>query len=221
MNPFARRSLPAHNKFTLITLLCCLALPASADFAVNDVNLNRCVNKLAAKNGWATAQDVTEIKCHNKKVASVDGLEQFTQLQKLSLYKNRITTIDVSHFPKLKQLNIAGNLLSALDVSQKPDLESLFAFHNPMQALTITNCPSLKTVKANNARLVSFTTTLVPNLEKLYLFDNQLEIIEIDPNGTLRYLDVRHNPMPDEFYDYLDSLSGLTSLHDGNAEDWE
>jgi hypothetical protein len=49
----------------------------------------------------------------------------------------------------------------------------------------------------------------------------QLEIIDIEESAKLRYLDVRHNPMPDEFYDYLDGLVGLTSLHDGNAEDWE
>jgi hypothetical protein len=31
---------------------------------------------------------------------------------------------------------------------------------------------------------------------------------------------VRHNPMPDELYEDMDALPGVTILHDGNADDW-
>ncbi len=110
--------------------------------------------------------------------------------------------------------------MSSLAILEQPQLEVLYVFHNQLESLRVAGSPNLRQIKANNNRLTQTELRGLAQLEKLYLFDNQLEIVDIAEAGALRYLDVRHNPMPDDFYDYLDSLPGLTSLHDGNADDW-
>ena len=85
----------------------------------------------------------------------------------------------------------------------------------------LANLPALEQVKANDNKLELLLITSTPQLIKLYLFNNQLEHLEITTLTKLSYLDVRQNPMPDEFYDFLDEQSDLTARHDGNADDWE
>ncbi|MFK8047856.1 MAG: hypothetical protein AB8B81_05420 [Halioglobus sp.] len=205
-------------------ILCVLGLfasLASADISVADPALQKCVNDIAKKHDWTQPDQFEQISCHNKKIENIDGLEKFTSLTKLSLYKNTITALDLPRFDRLSHLNIAGNALTQLVVKDCDSLKVLYAFHNKLQRITIQGCSKLTQVKANNNALRSADLTELPALKKLHLFDNELEELHIESLNLLRYLDVRQNPMPDEFYDYLDSVNDLTSLHDGNADDWE
>lgn len=209
------------EKSILVGALLFASCVLAQDFALQDERLNACVSKLAKKKNWQSADAVTEIVCHNKKINSAAGIEQFRNLTKLSLYKNRLTSVDFSPFGSLEHINLAGNQLASLTLTDHPNLKLLYVFHNPITELSVTNALELTTLKANNGQLTSVTLNNTPALTKLYLFDNQLEIIDIEPLTLLRYLDVRHNPMPDDFYDFLDARPDLTSLHDGNAEDWQ
>ncbi|MGK0337032.1 MAG: hypothetical protein ACJAWF_001650 [Candidatus Azotimanducaceae bacterium] len=40
--------------------------PARAEFEFKDSALAKCINQLAAKKGWQSAAEVTEVACHNK-----------------------------------------------------------------------------------------------------------------------------------------------------------
>lgn len=209
------------SRASLALILVLLAQTTIAEtFELTDPALHKCINAIAKKKGWQTQAEVNEIKCHNKGIGSLEGLEQFPNLETLSLYKNKIVAVNLETFTRLKHLNLAGNQLSSLAILEQPRLEVLYIFHNQLESLSVVGSPDLRQIKANNNRLIQTELRGLPQLEKLYLFDNQLEIIDIAEAGALRYLDVRQNPMPDDFYDYLDSLPGLTSLHDGNADDW-
>lgn len=209
---FARLSLCALSLFSTM---------ATADISVADPALQKCLNDIAKKNDWSQPKHFEQISCHNKKIESADGLEQFTALTKLSLYKNRITALELPKLQRLNHLNIAGNALTELTIQDCDSLKVLYAFHNKLQRINIQGCSELTQLKANNNVLKIAVLTDLPALKKLHLFDNELETLNIKSLNHLRYLDVRQNPMPDEFYDYLDSVSDLTSLHDGNADDWD
>ncbi|TQV82796.1 leucine-rich repeat domain-containing protein [Aliikangiella coralliicola] len=188
---------------------------------VADTKFRQCIEKLMAKHQWQTAAQVESIKCHNQEITSAEGIQQFENIKSLSLYKNTIKTIDIKNLKNLETLNLAGNRLNRLILSQLPKLQKVYIFKNQLTKLNFNNLPQLTQLKANDNQLDSVNLASTPLLTKLYLFNNQLEYLEIKNLPELRYLDVRQNPMPDEFYDFLDDQSDLTARHDGNMEDWD
>jgi protein phosphatase 1 regulatory subunit 7 len=212
---------------TVIRKLCCvtlLTIPVigHADFSViTDPALKKCVTKLAQKKHWDTIAEVTSIKCHNANITSIEGLQQFTSLTSLSLYKNQLRGITIPWLPQLKHLNLSGNQLSNLHLKNLPSLTNFFVFKNKLQTLKLEGTPKLVKLKANNNQLTNLTLEGSSALKKLYIFDNELEEIDMKSIPSLSYFDARHNPMSDEFYDYLDTLNSVTVLHDGNTEDWQ
>lgn len=194
----------------------------AATNALQDEELKVCVQELAEKNQWSTPAEVTEIKCHSKGIITMAGLEQFTNLQSLSLYNNKLQQVDIdlTTLQQLKSLNLARNNLSQLTLANVSTLNELYLFDNHLKTLTLSNLPELKILKANNNTIDNFTYIDLPHLEKVYIFNNKLETINIYDLPTLQYMDCRQNPMPDSLYDEMDKKNDVTFLHDGNAEDW-
>ncbi len=186
-----------------------------------DIKLRQCVQKLMVKKQWLSAAQVESIKCHNMEVASAEGLEHFINIRQLSLYQNQLKSIDISRLEKIEMINLAGNRLQHLRLANLTKLTKLFVFKNQLTELSLTELPELTQVKANDNLLKLLTFQSTPKLTKIYLFNNQLESVELKELTQLHYLDVRQNPMPDEFYDFLDEQTHLTARHDGNADDWE
>ena len=60
---------------------------------------------------------------YNFGISNMKGIEYFTQLTYLRLYRNYLTSIDVSHNTKLVYLNLGYNKLTSIDVSHNTDLE--------------------------------------------------------------------------------------------------
>ncbi len=191
------------------------------DWPVTDPAFSTCIEKLAAKKQWTSAAQIKEIQCHNKKIRTIEGIEHFTHLEKLSLYKNRLKSVQLPDLPHLSQLNLAGNQIETLTLHNLERLNELYLFKNRLKNVTIHNLPALQKIKANNNQITEFKITQVTQLTKLYLFDNELASLDMEKLPNLTYLDARQNPMPDEFYDQLDDIASLTALHDGNADDWQ
>lgn len=188
---------------------------------VSDDNFNRCIQKIAKKHAWTTADDVTSITCHSKKIKSIAGIERFVNLEKLSLHKNNIREALIPSLPKLTHLNLARNALSTMTIAELPKIKEIYLFNNRLKTLEVSRLGALKKLKANANQLISFTYRDLPALEKIYLFDNQMEDIDIYQLPSLSYMDVRQNPMPDSLYEEMDKVTGSTILHDGNADDWK
>ena len=194
---------------------------AEDNFRVHDNNFQLCLEKLAKKHSWNTPIEFTEIVCHNKKISSLNGVEQFEEITKLSLHKNNISEITLNSLSKLKQLNLGRNRLTKASFSNLPQLESLFLFDNNITELSLQQLPSLRKLKANSNKIEHFSYKRLASLEKIYLFNNQMEDIDIYNLPNLKYMDVRQNPMPDKLYEDMDALKNVTILHDGNADDWD
>jgi Leucine-rich repeat (LRR) protein len=189
---------------------------------VEDQALQACLDSLALKHSWSTAKEFQNITCNSRGVRSLRGLEQFTDITTLSVYNNRLSTIDVdlSVFKKLKTLNVARNRLAETKLQSLFELEAFYVFGNQLKSITLHELPKLKIVKAHNNFLLHFVYSSTPLLGKIYIFNNQLKNIDIDHLPSLRYMDCRQNPMPDELYDKMDAVDNVNFLHDGNADDW-
>jgi len=191
------------------------------EFSVSDANFKQCLTTLAQKNNWASVDTVTKIECHSQNIAVLDGLEQFTQLQSLSIYNNQLTQASVKNLSHLRHLNLAKNSLKSVELAGLPALEELYVFNNKLTGLSLTNLPALKLLKANENQLLTFTYNELPALEKIYLFNNKIVTVDIYHLPSMRYMDCRQNPMPTKLYDEMNALKGVTFLHDGNAKDWQ
>ncbi|GAA6135612.1 hypothetical protein NBRC116188_24020 [Oceaniserpentilla sp. 4NH20-0058] len=215
--------MPACRLTGLFFLLLLLSMKAnSLELAVKDRFLQGCLETLAKDHGWVQLKDVTAIKCHSLDIQSLAGLEQFTGLESLSLYNNRIVKLDVD-FATLKHLthlNLARNHLKTVNISGLLKLKKLYLFDNQLTNVTLSQLPELTEMKANNNKIQRFIYQGTPKLEKIYIFNNQLETVDIHHLPSLHYMDCRQNPMPDTLYDEMDKQENVSYLHDGNAEDW-
>lgn len=191
------------------------------DFSVSDTNFKQCLIALAQKNNWSSLDMVTKIECHSQSITVVDGLNQFPQLQSLSLYNNQITQVSIQNLPGLRHINLAKNSLKTIELTGLPALEELYVFNNKLTDLALNHLPKLKLLKANENQLLAFTYSELPELEKIYLFNNKIVTLDIYHLPQMHYMDCRQNPMPTKLYDEMNALKGVTFLHDGNAKDWQ
>ncbi|QEY11518.1 hypothetical protein D0B88_04085 [Cellvibrio sp. KY-YJ-3] len=224
--PCLRRAAMSKKRMTRKLLLALLFTFSSAcshglDLPLTDANFKNCVAALAAKKNWQNLADITAIECHSKKITSLAGIEHFTQLQKLSLYNNQLTDATLEKLPLLRHINLAKNKITQVTLGELPALEELYIFGNKMTALDLNALPTLKLLKINDNKLLQFTYRDLPALEKIYMFNNAVEHVDIYHLPALKYMDARQNPMPDPLYEEMDKLTGVTFLHDGNAEDWQ
>ncbi len=212
----------ARRVFFISSIFSALVCTPSLALELNlkDENLRKCVQQAVEKNRWQSTQDVTALECHNQNIASLEGIEQFNNLEKLSLYNNNLTSVPAFTLPKLVFLNVAKNKLPLLSLKDYPALESFLAFGNQLSKLELANLPALKSFKANNNQITDFIYKDLPALEKIYMFDNKMITIDIYRLPKMNYMDVRQNPMPDKLYEDMDKLKGVTFLHNGNTRDW-
>lgn len=223
MSTTSRQSLRRLGKFCwkLITL-CLLPLNLRAENAlVQDPEFSRCINEIMASHHWQTAAQVTDLQCPNRGINSLEGLEQFTQLQQLNLFNNHLQAFAAKPLNNLRSLNIANNQLQNLSLRDFPELQTLLVFNNQLQALETRNLPALTSLKGNNNQLLAWQYQNLPKLEKILLFNNKMPSIDIYHLPALKMMDVRQNPMPDPLYDAMNKMVGITFMHDGNAPDWK
>jgi len=207
--------------FTLLPLVWQSAGLRAEDWPIDDPALKTCITEAAHKKNWRQMEEVSDLRCHSMGIKNVNGLENFSGLTSLSLHNNDIDTLDPSHWPRLQVLNVAKNKLQRLEVKNLTQLEQLYVFSNSLNTLLLENLPQLEQFKANSNGMLTFQSQQLPLLSKVYLFDNELEAMDIYQLPSLKYMDVRQNPMPDELYEEMDRLKGVTVLHDGNEEDWQ
>ena len=99
----------------------------------------------------------------------------FKNLKNLNLAKNKIKDINPlgkARFEILEQLGLNDNEISDIDIIEKvnfPELKGLYLHNNK-----ISNIQSLQNIKSSSL-FGLFGNSILNNLEKLYLYDNQID----------------------------------------------
>ena len=131
----------------------------------------------ANKNGKispAEAQAVTGFSVAGKEIASLEGIEAFTNLESLDANDNKLTTFDISKLTHLKKLNLTNNLLSG-----ELNLKELKYLANDKVKIVAGNTSIEKIFVADEAK-----ATALNNFEHTtkYTFSGELErILDLDP----------------------------------------
>jgi len=205
----------------LCTCLKVLAKETLADLKLVDKALTACITAQAKQYDWQVVDDIHTLKCHGMKITSIGGLQKLTQLTSLSLYNNKLKSIDLRDFSQLEHINIANNKLHSIYLTNLAHLQTLYLFKNKLTTIDFTGLSQLSKIRITNNQLSSLDISPLTSLEKAYFFDNKLEELIVAGIPSLKFIELRQNPMPDEVYDRYDALEGITVIHDGNADDWK
>ena len=134
------------------------------------------------------AARVVSLDCSYSNINNPEGLEYFTQLEKLNLTGNKLT--DGSFFNKLQTLQtlkIAGNQLTQLN---------------------LLGLKAIDVLDASDNWLTSVSLDADAYLDYLDLSNNKLQQLDVSYQTSLNYLDMSHNKLTDVGGD----LSGLTAV---------
>lgn len=194
---------------------------ANNTLAIDDSALKACIEKSIQKAKISQTQSLVSLKCHNKGIVNVSGIEHLLALENLSLFGNDIKVADLRALVNLKSLNLAKNKLTQLNITGLHQLEVLYIFKNKLTTLNFTGLGALQKMRIMQNKLNHLDISPLSSLKEAYLWDNQLEDLKITGLTKLTFLDVKQNPMPDELYDFYDTQEGITISHDGNADDWK
>ncbi len=78
------------------------------------------------------AEAITDLDIGGRNIGSLDGIENFINLQTLNCDNNQLTSLDLSGLTSLKYLDCSDNRLTSLDVSGLTGLTGLYCSHNYM-----------------------------------------------------------------------------------------
>lgn len=105
-------------------------------------------------------------------VASLEGLEYFTNLTQLNCYGNKLSNLDVSSNTKLRQLVCNNNQLSNLDLSKNTELILLDCRYNQLSHLDLSKNTVLATLGCNNNQLATLNISGCTLLKFLWCHEN-------------------------------------------------
>ena len=193
--------------FIFITVLMA-ALAARADVTINatnfpDANFRNYLMSEYPSGTITTAQlnARTELILEYKSISNMTGVQYFTQLKKLSLYGNNLTSINVRALTKLTYLNLGKNKLTSINVDNNTALEQLYLQSNQLTSVTVEFLSDLRTLWVSQN----------PNLTNLECACNDLSNFDIYNCTALQNLSCFNNPHLSAIYN-LESCTALTHL---------
>ena len=93
---------------------------------------------------------VMQISVRDMGIASLQGIEYFTELQFLDCGSNNLTVLDLSSNSALTCLDCDGNSITSLNVSGCTELDTIFCGNNQLSALDVSNNNRLENLHFNN-----------------------------------------------------------------------
>ena len=148
----------------------------------------------------AQLQARTTLNMPYKGISNAKGIEYFTELTRLDLYSNNLTTINVSSNTKLTYLNVGINKLTSITIGTIPTLQELYLQNNLLTSLNVSNHSNLRTLWIYDN----------PNLTGLYCWRDALTNVSVRGCTALQQLKIYNNY----------NLTNINGLADCTALTW-
>ena len=146
----------------------------------------------------------------NKEIASLKGIEYFTNLLYLYCENNQLTTLDLSANTMLLKLRCDNNNLTSLDLSKNTSLNYLSASNNQLTTLNVKNCTLLEQLECDNNKLSSLDVSGKEKMTSLECQGNALTSINLSGCTALKSLVCYSNKL--KTIDVSSAGNSLTSL---------
>ena len=174
--------------FSLAVLLAALA--AHADVTINATNFPDATFRSYLLSQYPSGTITTAqlnardtLNLAYKGISNMTGVQYFTQLKRLDLYSNNLTSIDVSANTKLIYLNLGYNKLTSIDVNSNTVLQELYLQNNQLTTVSVNNHSSLRTLWVRgNTTLTGF-----------YCWRDALTSVDVTGCTALLYLKIYNN----------------------------
>ena len=168
----------------------------------------------AGADSFLSAEELASIRQINVSdlgISSLEGIELFPALEKLSCMNNRLKSLDVSQNKNLTYLQCSFNQISSLDVSGLDKLVALYCENNHMTSLTLTGATALEVIycRSNDLPSVDFSTNT--SLKFIETFDNRLTSVNLSTLKNLEFVHLDHNKLTDLDLSYNTNLSPIGS----------
>ena len=148
----------------------------------------------------AEAKAVTELNlsymtcCFNPNpITNISGIEFFSNLEILTIYKQELSSVDISENINLKDLNLVSNNLTTIDVSNNTKLEQLSLSYNDISQIDITNNTELLALNMYDTNLTIIDVSKNTKLQSLSLLNNELTEIDVTNNPELSSINLLNN----------------------------
>ena len=160
--------------------------------------------KIASLEGVQYFTNLTVLDCSHNRLTNLD-MSQNAVLENLRCDNNRLTSLDISQNTALVHLRCSNNQLTSLDVSQNAVLESLRCNDNQLTSLDVSQNTALVYLCCNDNQLTSLNISQNTELELLSYNDNQLTSLDISQNTKLEHLWCNNLPMTSQIklFDYI------------------
>ena len=125
----------------------------------------------------ADCRDLVFLDVYRNAITSADVSNQ-TAMRILGLQDNRISELDVTTLSACQGIDVGKNRLKELNVSKNPELVELYIHFNDFTGVDITNNPKLKYFWCNGNRIANRDATKIPLLRHLDCTDNPLLLVK-------------------------------------------
>lgn len=141
----------------------------------------------------AEIKDTIFIVVENKDIATLKGIEYFTEIEYLNCNGNQLTNLDLSKNTVLKYFYCDNNQLTSLDLSKNTVLEILSSDNNQLTSLDLSKNIALEYLYCISNRLTNLDISKNNKLAELNCFDNRLTKLDVSKNVVLEQLYCSNN----------------------------
>jgi len=158
----------------------------------------------------AEIKAVKKIDVHYDGIASLKGVELFTNLTDLDCSYNKLASLDVRKNTRLKRLVCNGNKLTKLDVGKNTQLENLDCYNNKLKTLDVSKNTRLKNLDCSYNKLTMLDMGKNTRLKKLICCNNKLTKLDVTKSTGLKELNCFNNKLKSLNVEPLSRLESLT-----------
>ena len=185
--------------------------PLAGSFS--DTNLQRCIDRIAAANGWTQADQITgRVDCKKHSISKLDGIEALSNVTSLDISINYISAIGpLAKLQKLEVLKLSFNTVADLRPLASLNQLTILNFANNMvtDITPLANLHQLKNLSLQNNLITDIRSLQgLTALENLNLAVNSVDNISALVHlEKLKFLSLLNNDVTD-----IAGLEKLTNL---------
>ena len=157
------------------------------------------------------AEEVFTLDISGNALGIPDGIEYFTDLERLYCNDCGLTALEISALEDLEELRCNNNLLTALDLSALDKLIHVECLENDLITLDLSNKEYLEYVDCSrNQTLAALVLTGSVHIKELYCWQNELTSIDCSELSEVEILNCSNNNLVTLD---LNNCISLTELH--------
>ena len=155
------------------------------------------------------AQATIAITAVAQNISSIEGIEAFSNLERLYLFNNPIASVDLSANTQLQQINFTFNDLTSIDLSSNTLLSSVSLGNTNISTIDVSQLPNLELLDLSNTNISTIDLSSNPNLLSLALSFTNINSLDLSNNFALEGLGLRDTGISEFDFSIIPNLKSI------------